>query len=190
MTKVKDLKSTYYEEVQGKLKKDLNIENTHAVPKITKITLNSGIGTYMKNNNKDFESVVNNLSVIAGQKPVINKAKKSVSNFKIREGDIIGVSVTLRGENMYHFLNKVINIVLPRVRDFRGCSPRSFDGNGNYNLGFKEHTVFPEISPDEVSRLHGVQMTISTTASDNSQAHKLLEEFGFPFKKQLMKNNG
>ncbi|MBU1152091.1 50S ribosomal protein L5 [Patescibacteria group bacterium] len=179
----KGLKEKYLKEVIPQLQKELGIKNIHALPKIEKVKINIGIGTYVKTHNKDYSNVVDNLAAIAGQAPVINKARMSVSNFKIREGDAVGLSVTVRGQRMYDFLTKLINVVFPRVRDFRGISPKSFDGNGNYSLGFKEHTVFPEISPDEVSKLHGVQVSISTTAKNNEEGFALLSALGFPFKK-------
>lgn len=183
MAQAKDLQTRFKTEIMPQLKKELGIKNDMAVPKVTKIVINSGIGNYLKTNKKDFETVVNNLSAIAGQKALTNKAKKSVSNFKVREGDVVGVSVTLRGKRMHHFLDKLVNVVFPRVRDFHGISPKAFDGNGNYSIGFKEHTVFPEISPDEVSNLHGVQICISTTAKNNEEGQILLKQLGFPFKK-------
>ncbi len=183
MAQATDLQTRFKKEIMPELKKELSIKNDMAVPQVTKIVINAGIGNYLKTHKKDFETVVNNISAIAGQKALTNKAKKSVSNFKIREGDVVGVSVTLRGKRMYDFLNKLINVVFPRVRDFRGISPKAFDGNGNYSIGFKEHTVFPEISPDEVSNLHGVQVSITTSAKDNEEGKTLLTLLGFPFKK-------
>jgi len=182
MAKAVDLKTRYLNDIVPALKKELNESNTMAIPKVTKVTLNIGIGTYVKSHNKDYSNIVENLTMITGQKPVLNKAKKAVSNFKIREGDIIGMSVTLRGKRMYDFLNKLINIVFPRVRDFRGISKKAFDGNGNYSIGFKEHIVFPEISPDDVIKIHGVQVCVSTNAKDNEHGLALLSALGFPFK--------
>lgn len=182
MTEVKTLQNRFTEEIIPELKKTLGIKNTMAIPKITKIVINSGIGTYVKSQKKDYSAVVENLAKISGQKPVVQKAKKAISNFKVREGEVVGVSVTLRGERMYDFLNKLINIVFPRVRDFRGVSPKAFDGKGNYSIGFKEHIVFPEISPDDVSNLHGLQVNISTTAKNNEEGFALLKAMGFPFR--------
>lgn len=174
----------YKETIVPELKKQLKIENQMALPKLTKITLNAGIGTYVKKQGqKDFSHIVENLSKITGQKSVTTLSKKAISNFKIREGEPLGVIVTLRGPKMYDFLGKLINIVLPRVRDFRGVSKKSFDGRGNYSLGFKEHLAFPEIKPDDVIKIHGLQVNICTNAKDNAQALVLLEAFGFPFKK-------
>jgi len=182
MTKLVDLKTRFNKEIAPELKKTLNLKNVMAVPKITKVTLNVGLGTYLKTHNKDYSNVVENLTKISGQKPVLTKAKKAISNFKTRKDEIIGIKVTLRGNRMYDFLNKLINITFPRVRDFRGISPKSFDGQGNYSVGFKEHMVFPEISPDDVMKIHGVEICISTTAKDNEQGLELLKAFGFPFK--------
>lgn len=183
---IKDLQTRFNEEIAPKIMKDLDIKNRMAIPKVVKVTINSGIGSYVKSHNKDYSNIVNNLTLISGQKPVLNKSTKAISNFKLREGEVIGVSVTLRGKKMYDFLNKLINIVFPRVRDFRGLSPRAFDGHGNYSVGFKEHTVFPEISPDDIIRLHGLQLTISTTAKNDQEGYALLKEMGFPFR-QLTK---
>lgn len=180
---VVDLKTKFNSEIAPQLKETLGIKNVMAVPKITKVTLNVGIGTYIRSHGKDFDNVVENITNIAGQKPVVTKAKKAISNFKIREENPVGVTVTLRGQRMYDFINKLINIVFPRVRDFRGISAKSFDGNGNYNVGFKEHTVFPEISPDDVMKLHGVEISITTTAKNNEEGFELLKAMGFPFKK-------
>ncbi|MBD3330389.1 50S ribosomal protein L5 [Candidatus Peregrinibacteria bacterium] len=180
-----DLQTRVKKEIHPKLKKDLKVSNVMAVPALKKIVVNVGIGSYTKaQGNKDFSNIVENMAAITGQKPVVNKAKKAISNFKIRVGDPVGLSVTLRGKRMYDFLNKLINIVFPRVRDFRGLSRKAFDGSGNYSVGFREHIVFPEISPDDVIKLHGVQVNICTTAEDNEHAYKLLAAMGFPFKKE------
>lgn len=183
MSKTTDFKTRFNKEIMPKVKESLSIKNTMAVPRVTKVVINCGIGTYVKAHNKDYSNIVDNLTAIAGQKPVVTKAKKAISNFKTREGDVIGVVVTLRGARMYDFLNKLVNVVFPRVRDFRGISSKAFDGKGNYSVGFKEHTVFPEISPDDVIRLHGLQINITTNAGSNEQGHALLSAMGFPFKK-------
>jgi len=179
----KDLKTIFKEEIAPKLKEELKLKNVNAVPKVTKITLNVGLGTYLQKNGKDYSHVVESMTKITGQKPVLTKARKSISNFKIREEQIIGVKVTLRGSRMYDFLSKLVNITLPRVRDFRGIPPKAFDEKGNYTLGLKEHIVFPEINPDDVLHLHGVQMTISTTARNKKEGLALLKAYNFPFKK-------
>jgi len=174
----------YKEKIVPELKKTLKIENPMGLPKITKITLNTGIGTYIKKQGqKDFSHIVENLAKISGQKPVTTLSKKAISNFKIRIGEPLGVVVTLRGQKMYDFLSKLIDIVLPRVRDFRGVSKRSFDGRGNYSIGFKEHLAFPEIKPDDVIKIHGLQANMCTNVKDDDKARILLEAFGFPFKK-------
>jgi len=184
MTPSKDLKTRFREEIAPALKETLGLKNINAVPKLSKITLNIGIGSIVQSSGKDFSFVVENLTKISGQKPVINKARKAISNFKIREDQPVGVSVTLRGKRMYDFFDKLINITIPRFRDFRGLSPRSFDGNGNYSIGLKEHISFPEINPDDVLQLHGIQIVITTTAKSNKEGQTLLEAFKFPFKKQ------
>ncbi len=184
MAKSTDLQTRFKEELAPKLKEELGIKNVNAIPKVDKVVINVGIGTYRQSHNKDFSNITENITAITGQQPVVKKARISVSNFKIREGDPVGLSVTLRGKRMYDFLNKLVNIVLPRVRDFRGLSRKSFDGRGNYSLGLKEHTVFPEISPDDVMKMHGVQIVVTTTAKNNEEGVKLLTEIGFPFKKQ------
>ncbi|PIR55304.1 50S ribosomal protein L5 [Candidatus Peregrinibacteria bacterium CG10_big_fil_rev_8_21_14_0_10_36_19] len=181
-TQSADLKTRFNSEILPELKKTLGIKNDMAMPKLKKVTINVGIGTYIKTHGKDFDNVVENIAKITGQKPVVAKAKKAISNFKLREDNPVGVTVTLRGQRMYDFINKLVNIVFPRVRDFRGISPKSFDGNGNYNVGFKEHTVFPEISPDDVMKLHGVEVSITTTAKNDEEGYELLKSLGFPFK--------
>jgi large subunit ribosomal protein L5 len=187
--KVIDLKTKYQEEIAPKVQEALKIKNTMSIPKVTKVVLNVGLGPFIQKGNKDYSFIVDNLTAITGQKPTLRIAKKAISNFKIREDDVIGVSVTLRGKNMYNFLDKLINVVFPRVRDFRGISYKSFDGNGNFSVGFKEHVVFPEISPDDVLKIHGLQVNISTTAKDNESGLTLLKEMGFPFQKQPTTNS-
>lgn len=176
------LKAKYLKELAPILQKELKLKNSMACPKISKITINVGIGSYIQSHNKDFSNIIENITAICGQKPVIAKAKKSISNFKIRKGDPIGVIATLRGKRMYDFLNKLINIVLPRVRDFRGLSKKAFDGKGNYTIGLKEHVVFPETSQDDLSKIHGIQINIITTAKNNEEGYELLKAFRFPFK--------
>ncbi len=173
---------TFNKEVIPALQKELGIKNRMAVPKISKIKLNVGIGTLTKNT-KDYSDVVTNVAKIAGQQPVVTKAKMAISNFKLRAGMPTGITVTLRGKNMYEFIYRLVNIVFPRVRDFRGLNPKSFDGQGNYSIGFKEALVFPEINPDDVLNIHGIQVTISTTAKNDEEGRALLDQIGFPFKK-------
>ncbi|MFH1284267.1 MAG: 50S ribosomal protein L5 [Candidatus Peregrinibacteria bacterium] len=182
MTKTSDLQTRLKKEIAPELKKTLGIKSDMAIPKIVKIKINTGIGTYIKSHNKDYSGIVESITKISGQKPVITKSKKAISNFKIRQGEEIGITVTLRGKRMYDFLTKLVNIVFPRVRDFRGLSPKSFDGKGNYSVGFKEHTVFPEISPDDVMKIHGLQISIITSAENNEEGRALLKAIGFPFK--------
>ena len=172
----------YTDQVLKKLQKDLKKANVFEVPKIKKVSINVGMGTYLAGG-KDYDSVVNNITQIAGQKAVITKARMSVSNFKIREGNPVGVRVTLRRERMYDFLQKLVRIVFPRVRDFRGISPKSFDGQGNYSVGIKEFAYFPEIKVEDIVKNHGLQITIETTAKNNQEGYALLKELGFPFKK-------
>lgn len=173
---------TFTKEIVPTLQKELGIKNLMAVPKLSKVTLNVGIGTLTKNT-KDYSDVLNNVAKIAGQKPVVTKAKIAISNFKLRQGMPTGITVTLRGKNMYEFVYRLVNIVFPRVRDFRGLSPKAFDGQGNYSVGFKEALVFPEINPDDVLNIHGIQVTLTTTATDDKQGRALLDSMGFPFKK-------
>jgi len=183
MSKTEDLKTRFKKEIQPALQKTLGMKNIMEVPEVKKITVNVGLGTYLKKHSKDYASVAENLGRMTGQKAILNRANKSVSNFKVREGDIVGTSVTLRGKRMYDFMDKLVNVVFPRVRDFRGISPKAFDRNGNYNIGFDEHTVFPEINPEDIMKLHGVQISITTSANDDKAGFELLKAIGFPFKK-------
>ncbi|MBP9732182.1 MAG: 50S ribosomal protein L5 [Candidatus Magasanikbacteria bacterium] len=181
------MKSSLYQlyktQVVPKLKEKMGYTNVMQIPRITKVVLNVGYGKRAKEN-AFIERVEETLRRISGQKPVRNKAKKSISNFKLREGTEIGSSVTVRGEHMYDFMYKLIHLTLPRVRDFRGLNPKSFDGKGNYTIGFKEHLAFPEIGGDSADQIHGLEMTISTTATTNEEGRALLEELGFPFRKK------
>jgi large subunit ribosomal protein L5 len=174
------------QDLAEKLQKDLKITNKHLVPKVEMITINVGVGSLVQSNKKALDEVVENITAITGQKPVIKHSRKSISNFKLREGMPVGVSVTLRGQNMITFLNKLIHVVFPRIRDFRGFTKKSFDGQGNLSIGIKEHLVFPEINPDDIVTIHGVQITIKTSTRDDEAAYKLLSAFQFPFKE---KNN-
>lgn len=171
----------YKEEILPKLMERFKYSSVMAVPKVEKLVLNVGIGD-AKSDQKLLDSVVEELAAITGQKPTITRAKKSVANFKLREGMPIGVKVTLRGELMWEFLYKLINVTLPRIRDFRGVSPKSFDGRGNYNLGIQEHIVFPEINIDKVERVHGLEVTIVTSAETDEEAFELLKLMGMPFR--------
>ena len=176
------LKDRYQKEVRKRLQDEFQIKNVMAVPKIEKIVVNMGIGEAIQNA-KVLDSAAEELSQIAGQKPVITKAKKSIATFKLRAGQSIGTMVTLRGEKMYEFLDRLINIALPRVRDFRGVPTKSFDGRGNYTLGIRDHLIFPEIDAGKVDKSKGMNITIVTTAKNDEQARFLLRELGMPFGK-------
>lgn len=176
------LKEKYSKEVVPKLVSKHNYETVMLVPKIDKIVINMGVGDALQNS-KLLEAAMNDLEQITGLKPVPTKAKKSISSFKLREGQVIGCKVTLRGEKMYNFLDKLINVVLPRVRDFRGLSPKSFDGRGNYTIGLKEQLIFPEIEFDNVVKVRGMDVVIVTTAQTNEEAYDLLDELGVHFRK-------
>ncbi len=176
------LQEHYKKKVAIELKKKLNVKNVHAVPKLVSVHVNVGIGSYVSSG-KDHEDVVKNITAITGQKPMVQRSKKAISNFKLKINMPTGVLVTLRGKRMYDFVEKLISVVLPRIRDFRGISPKAFDGKGNYSIGIKEHSVFPEILSEDVSKIHGVQVNIRTNAGNNDDARELLTALGFPFKK-------
>jgi len=171
-----------YEEVKKNLMTELNLKNINEVPKLEKIVLNMGLGD-VKDNSKSFNMAVEELGLIAGQKPIVTKAKKSISNFKLREKQNIGAKVTLRGATMYEFFDRFTSVVLPRVRDFDGVSPKSFDGRGNYNLGIKEQLIFPEISYENIDKVRGLDICFVTTAKSNEEAKALLTALGMPFSK-------
>jgi large subunit ribosomal protein L5 len=177
----KDIQTLYREKIVPTLVNEFGYKNIEQVPKIIKISVNRGLGEASKNS-KELEASLKEISIITGQQPSINKARKSVAGFKIRDGMTVGGSVTLRKGQMYNFLNKLINIVLPRIRDFRGINPNGFDGRGNYNMGLTEQLMFPEISYDDVTQLHGFDISIVTTAKTDEEACALLKEFGMPFK--------
>jgi len=186
MSKKQEVQAISPKEIAKKLKEELKVKNDLAVPKLEKIKVHIGIGTYtIKANNKDFTPIVNNLTAITGQKPVVSKARKAISNFKLRGGMPVGVSVTLRRKRMYDFLNKFINIVMPRIRDFRGVSVKGFDGKGNYNLGLKDCNVFPEINIENLEKPHGIGISIITTAKNDKAGYLLLKAMGFPFKDEI-----
>lgn len=178
----KTLLQQYREQVVPELQKSLGLKNPNAVPRVKSIIINVGIGSHVAAG-KDHEDIVKNVTTITGQKPVVTHAKKAISNFKLKINMPSGVVVTLRGKRMYDFLTKLIHVVFPRIRDFRGISKKSFDGRGNYSVGIREHTAFPEIESEDVSKIHGMQITIQTTAGNNEKALELLKAFGFPFKK-------
>jgi len=174
------LKEKYSKEVRKRLQDEFDIKNPMAIPKVEKVVLNMGVGEAISNA-KILDAAVDELATITGQKPVITKAKKSIASFKLREGQSIGTRVTLRGEKMYEFLDRLINVALPRVRDFRGVPSKSFDGRGNYTLGIRDHLIFPEIDPVKVDKSKGMNITIVTTAENDEQARFLLRELGMPF---------
>ncbi len=174
----------YIQNVVPQMKEKFQYKNALAVPKMTKVVVNIGINQAMKDK---INTIENTLTRITGQKPVKTLAKKSISNFKIRQGMVIGMMVTLRKKQMYNFIDKLINIVLPRLRDFRGLSEKSIDKDGNLNIGFREHIVFPEINPDEIESLHGLAIAITTTTKDKKQGLEFLKLLGFPFEKSKIK---
>ena len=176
------LKAKYKNDVTAKLVEQFNYTSVMQVPKVDKIVVNMGVGD-PTTNAKNLDKAVDELTLLSGQKPIITKAKKSIAGFRIREGMPIGAKVTLRGEKMYDFLDKLITVSLPRVRDFQGISNKSFDGRGNYTLGVKEQLIFPEISYDNVDKVRGMDIVIVTTANTDEESHALLKELGMPFKK-------
>ena len=178
-----NLKEKYNQELRPALKEELGLSNIMAVPKLTKVVINMGVGE-AANDKKHLESALDNLTVISGQKPVVTRARQSVASFKIREGWPLGCKVTLRGNKMYDFVERLIKIAIPRERDFRGLNPKSFDQQGNYSFGIKEQIIFPEIKVDEVKKITGMDITFVTSAKSDEEAKSLLECFGLPFKKR------
>jgi large subunit ribosomal protein L5 len=176
------LKDFYKETVIPKLTKDLGVKNAMQVPKLVKITVNMGVGEAVADR-KVMDAAVADLTKITGQKPKLCMSKKSIASFKVRENLAIGTKVTLRGERMWEFFDRLVTIAIPRIRDFRGINPRSFDGRGNFSLGIKEQIIFPEIQYDQIDQLRGMDITITTTAKDNKQGKALLDAFNFPFRK-------
>ena len=176
-----DLKKIYQDEIVAKLKEELGLDNIMEVPKITKITLNMGVGEASADR-KAMDGAVADMTAISGQKPLVTKARKSVAGFKIREGWPIGCKVTLRNDRMYEFLERLVSVAIPRIRDFRGLNAKSFDGRGNYSMGLREQIVFPEIDFDKVDKLRGLDITITTNAKTDDQARALLRAFNFPLK--------
>jgi len=177
----------YQKEIKPELQKALGLSNSMQVPKIEKICVNIGMGSYLqKFGSKDFSDVEKNMTLITGQKPVVRRARMSVSNFKLREGSPVGMSVTLRGQAAYNFLEKMIHVVYPRVRDFRGVSAKIFDKDANCSIGLNDHTVFPEVEiPEDARRVHGMQVTIVTNTKNTEHSKALLDAFGFPFRKKV-----
>jgi large subunit ribosomal protein L5 len=177
----KPIKTRYSEDIVPKLTEQFGFTNVHQVPKVVKIVINRGLGEASQNA-KALESSINELAVITGQKPVVTRAKKAIAGFKIRKGMPVGVMVTLRGAKMYAFLERLIALALPRIRDFRGISPKSFDGRGNYSLGLREQLVFPEINYDRIDQIRGLDISIITSATNDEEGRALLKEMGMPFR--------
>ena len=174
------LKDTYQQEVAPALMKQFQYKNVMQIPKVEKVIVNVGCGE-AKNNAKEIEAICKDIATITGQKPVVTKARKSVSNFHVREGENVGIKVTLRGDKMWYFLDKLFNVALPRVRDFRGINPNAFDGRGNYAMGLKEQLIFPEIEYDKIDKIRGMNICICTTATNDEEAKELLKQIGAPF---------
>ena len=182
MADMPTLKQRYYDEIQGQLKEQLGLDNIMQVPKLEKISVNMGVGEAALNK-KAIEGAMEDMAIITGQKPAITRAKKSLASFKLREGQIVGCRVTLRGDRMYEFLDRVISLATPRIRDFRGLPEKSFDGRGNYTFGVTEQLIFPEINYDKVDTVRGMDITIVTTATNNEHGKALLDAYSFPFRK-------
>ena len=177
------MKAKYNDEIKQQLLADLGLPNVMMVPKMEKIVVNMGVGEALQNS-KNLTNAVEDLGTITGQKPVITKAKKSIASFKLREGNAIGAKVTLRGDMMWEFFDRLVSLAIPRIRDFRGLSPRSFDGRGNYTFGLNEQLMFPEIDYDKIDVTRGMDVTIVTTATTNEQGKALLDAFSFPFRRE------
>ncbi len=176
------MKERYQKDIAPVLMKEFSLDNIMQVPRVSKVTVNIGMGE-ARENPKALDAAVSDITQITGQKPIVTKAKKAIANFKLREGMLNGIKVTLRGEKMWSFLDRLMNIVLPRVRDFRGISPNSFDGRGNYSLGLREQLIFPEIEYDKIDKIRGMEITVVTTAPNDEQARRLLQLLGMPFRK-------
>jgi large subunit ribosomal protein L5 len=176
------LKNRYLEEIRPGLAKDAGYKNVNEVPRLSKIVINAGVGDAI-GEPKKLDHAVAELAAITGQRPVIRRARKSISNFKLRAGMAVGCSVTLRGDRMYEFLDRLVNVAIPRIRDFRGLPSKSFDGRGNYTLGITEQIIFPEIDYDKIEKIRGMNITIATTAQTDSEAFELLKAFGMPFRR-------
>jgi large subunit ribosomal protein L5 len=175
------LKETYLEKIVPKLMEEFQYSNIHQVPKLTKITVNRGLGEAAQNA-KSLEASLSEIAMLTGQRPVVTRAKKAIAGFKIRQGMPVGIMVTLRSDRMYSFLERLINLVLPRIRDFRGISPKSFDGRGNYTLGLRDQLIFPEVEYDSIEQVRGMDISIITTASTDEEGRALLREMGMPFR--------
>ncbi len=183
------LKVKYDKEVLDHLRKELGRKNLNNLPQLEKVSINVGIGSMVTQGNKNYSEVQENISAITGQTPNVRKARISVSNFKLREGMPVGLTATLRGDKMYDFVARLVNIALPRVRDFRGISVKGFDGKGNYSIGIKDVTIFPEVSPENLARTHGLQVNIQTSTRSDYEAYILLKALGFPFRDEVKKTN-
>jgi large subunit ribosomal protein L5 len=179
-----NIQDRYQKEVRPQLMREFNLANVMQVPRVQKVVINVGVGSETQDNSKALDAAVGDITIIAGQKPIVAKARKSISNFKLREGKPIGVKVTLRGQRMWAFLDRLMNAALPRVRDFRGVPSEAFDGRGNYTLGLREQLVFPEIDYDKIDKLRGLEITVVTTASNDEQGRRLLQLLGMPFSKK------
>lgn len=177
------LKAEYQEKIVPKLMEQFQYKNIHEVPKLVKITLNRGMGEAAQNA-KSLEASLAEIATITGQKPVVTRAKKAIAGFKLRQGMPVGIMVTLRSDRMYTFLDRLVNLSLPRIRDFRGISPKSFDGRGNYTLGVREQIIFPEIEYDSIDQIRGMDISIITTANNDEEGRALLKEFGMPFREK------
>jgi large subunit ribosomal protein L5 len=175
------LKQVYQEKIVPKLTEQFSYTNVHQVPKLVKVTINRGLGEAAQNA-KALEASLTEISIITGQKPVVTRAKKAIAGFKIREGMPVGIMVTLRADRMYNFMDRLINLALPRIRDFRGISPKSFDGRGNYTLGVREQLIFPEVEYDSIDQIRGMDISIITTANTDEEGRALLKEMGMPFR--------
>jgi large subunit ribosomal protein L5 len=175
------LKTRYHDEIKGELLKEFTFENVHQIPGVVKVVVNMGVGDAARDS-KLIEGAVRDLAAITGQKPEVRKARKSIAQFKLREGQPIGARVTLRGDRMWEFLDRLVTIALPRIRDFRGLSPKQFDGNGNYTFGLNEQSMFHEIDPDAIDRPRGMDVTVVTSANTDDEGRALLRKLGFPFK--------
>ena len=175
------LQERYQKEVRDQLMKDFELRNVMQVPRVEKVVVNVGVGSETQNDSKALDAAVSDMTIITGQKPIIAKAKKSIANFKLRENKPIGVKVTLRGQRMWAFLDRLMNVALPRVRDFRGVPSEAFDGRGNYTLGLREQLVFPEIEYDKIDKVRGMEITVVTTAPNDEQGRRLLQLLGMPF---------
>ena len=175
------LQTKYIQEIQAELSKKFGRQNRHSLPKLTKIVINMGVGSAVQDK-KNLEDAIDAMTMISGQKPITTVARKSIANFRLREGNKIGCKVTLRGERMYEFLDRLLSFVLPRVRDFRGVNPKAFDGRGNYSLGLTEYLVFPELNPDKFTRSQGLNIAFVTSADSDEEGRELLRMFGMPFR--------